>query len=156
MKFSISNQFLIFFFLFCLSFSILCLPNSSYWVPFILPFSVLYSEHQLAHIHIVNVCIELGLSGQFWSWMAKIPLELDAQITHIGVNFIHHWLSHAVKLNVCCYIHKQEMSQPSVISGLQMWMRAPKTEPADSATHTAVCWELRECKQQPSATSATP
>ena len=54
-----------FFFLFCLSFSILCLPNSSYGVPFILPFSVLYSEHQLAHIHIVNVCIELGLSGQF-------------------------------------------------------------------------------------------
>ena len=54
-----------FFFLFCLSFSILCLPNSSYTVPFILPFSVLYSEHQLAHIHRVNVCTELGLSGQF-------------------------------------------------------------------------------------------
>ena len=155
MKFSISNQFLIFFSCF-VSRSVFCLPNSSYGVPFILPFSVLYPEHQLTHIHRVNVCIELGLSGQFWPWMAKIPLERDAQITHIGVNFIHLWLSHVVKLNVCCHIHKQEMSQPSMVSCLQMWMRAPKTAPADAATRTAVCWELRECTQQPSATSATP
>ena len=31
-------------------------------------------------------------------------------------------------------INKQEMSQPSVISGLQMGMRAPKTDLADAAT----------------------
>ena len=54
-----------FFFLFCLSFSILCLPNSSYGVPFILPFSVLYPAHQLANIPRVNVYVELRLSGQF-------------------------------------------------------------------------------------------
>ena len=30
--------------------------------------------------------------------------------------------------NTSCHINKQQMSQPSVISGLQMWMRAPKTE----------------------------
>ena len=29
--------------------------------------------------------------------------------------------------NISCHINQQEMSQPSVISGLQMWMRAPKT-----------------------------
>ena len=28
--------------------------------------------------------------------------------------------------NTSCHINKQEMSQPSVTSGLQMWMRAPK------------------------------
>ena len=30
--------------------------------------------------------------------------------------------------NISCHINKQEMSQPSGISGLQMWMRAPQTE----------------------------
>ena len=29
--------------------------------------------------------------------------------------------------NISCHINKQEMSQPSVISGLQMWRRAPQT-----------------------------
>ena len=29
--------------------------------------------------------------------------------------------------NISCHINKQEMSQPSVISGFLMWMRAPKT-----------------------------
>ena len=29
--------------------------------------------------------------------------------------------------NISCHIKKQEVSQPSVISGFQMWMRAPKT-----------------------------
>ena len=29
--------------------------------------------------------------------------------------------------NVSCHINKQELSQPSLISGLQTWMRAPKT-----------------------------
>ena len=29
--------------------------------------------------------------------------------------------------NISCHINKQEMSQPLAISGLQMWMRAPKT-----------------------------
>ena len=29
--------------------------------------------------------------------------------------------------DISCHIDKQEMSQPSAISGLQMWMRAPKT-----------------------------
>ena len=38
-------------------------------------------------------------------------------------------------------INKQEMSQPSVVSGLQMGMRAPKTDPADVATTQQ--WFLR-------------
>ena len=29
--------------------------------------------------------------------------------------------------NISCLINKQEMPLPSVISGLQLWMRAPKT-----------------------------
>ena len=29
--------------------------------------------------------------------------------------------------NISCYTNKQDMSQPSAISGLQMWMRAPQT-----------------------------
>ena len=29
--------------------------------------------------------------------------------------------------NISCHINKQEMKQPSAISGLQRWMRAPKT-----------------------------
>ena len=43
--------------------------------------------------------------------------------------------------NISCHINQQEISQPSVISGLQMWMRAPKTDPADAATATR--WLLR-------------
>ena len=30
--------------------------------------------------------------------------------------------------NISCHINKQEMSQPSAISGLQMWMQAPKAQ----------------------------
>ena len=29
--------------------------------------------------------------------------------------------------NISCHISKQEISEPSVTSGLQMWMRAPQT-----------------------------
>ena len=29
--------------------------------------------------------------------------------------------------NISCHINKQEMSQPSAISGFQMWIRAPQT-----------------------------
>ena len=42
--------------------------------------------------------------------------------------------------NISCHISKQEMSQPSVISGHQMWMSAPKTDPADAATFHGDCW----------------
>ena len=55
--------------------------------------------------------------------------------------------------NISLHINKQEMSQPSEIFGLQMWMMAPKT---------AIQWmlppsmliaeELGERKKQPSAT----
>ena len=41
--------------------------------------------------------------------------------------------------NISCHINKQEMSQPSVISGHQMWMRALKTDPADAATFHGDC-----------------
>ena len=33
----------------------------------------------------------------------------------------------ALNENISCFNNKQEMSQSSVISGLQMWMRIPKT-----------------------------
>ena len=29
--------------------------------------------------------------------------------------------------NISCPINKQEMSQPSAISGIQVWMRTPQT-----------------------------
>ena len=51
--------------------------------------------------------------------------------------------------NISCHTNKQEMSQPSVISGLQMWMRAPQTAiqrmlpPA-----TVIAEELGQCKKQ--------
>ena len=38
------------------------------------------------------------------------------------------WLSLTpLNENISCHINKQEISPPSVISGLQMWMRAPQT-----------------------------
>lgn len=65
---------------------------------------------------------------------------------------------------------EQEMSQPSVISGLQMWMKASKMEhnacnPADAINpphplpHPIQIAEelgVGECKKKPSATSASP
>ena len=42
--------------------------------------------------------------------------------------------------NISCHINKWEMSQPSMISGLQMWMRAPKTDPGDAATPHGDGW----------------
>ena len=41
--------------------------------------------------------------------------------------------------NISCHINKQEMSQSSVISGLQMWIRSPKTDPADATTPHGDC-----------------
>ena len=55
--------------------------------------------------------------------------------------------------NISCHINKQEMSQPSVISGLQMGMRAPKTEIQRILPPLMViAEELGECKKQPYAT----
>ena len=45
---------------------------------------------------------------------------------------------------ISCHINKQEMSQPSAISGLQMWMRAPWMLPPP----TVIAEELGECKKQ--------
>ena len=51
-----------------------------------------------------------------------------------------------VKWNISCHINKQEMSQLSTISGLQMWMKAPKIEhnacdPEDTTTPLhGDCW----------------
>ena len=44
-----------------------------------------------------------------------------------------------------CHINKQEMSQPSAISGLQMWMRAPQ---AAIQWMLVIAEELGECKKQ--------
>ena len=49
--------------------------------------------------------------------------------------------------NISCHI-KQEMSQPSAVSCLQMWMRAPKTDPVDASTPHGDCsWagDARSC-----------
>ena len=128
------------------------------WIQFILPFSVLYPEHQLAWIHRVNVFIELRFSGQFWPWMSKIPLEHEAQITHIGVNVIHYWLSTYMQWNeMSTVIPINKKCQSHLFSGLQMWMRAPKTGSQQALPPPQVfAKELRECKRQPSGTSATP
>ena len=51
--------------------------------------------------------------------------------------------------NISYYINKQEMAQPSAISGLQMWMRSPKTAIQGTlSTHMATAEELEECKKQ--------
>ena len=52
--------------------------------------------------------------------------------------------------DISCHITKQEMSQPSAISGLQTWMRAPWM----LLPPTVIAEELGECKKQPSATSS--
>ena len=50
-------------------------------------------------------------------------------------------------------MNKQEMSQPSTISGLQMWMRGPWTAiQGKLPPPTVTAEELGECKEQPSAT----
>ena len=38
-----------------------------------------------------------------------------------------------------------------MISGLQLWMRAPKADPGDAATPHGDCWGAGESKKQPSA-----
>ena len=51
--------------------------------------------------------------------------------------------------NISCHINKQEMPQPSAISSLQMWMRAPKTEIQWMLPpHKVFAEELGECKRQ--------
>ena len=51
--------------------------------------------------------------------------------------------------NISCLINKQEMPQPSAISSLQMWMRAPKTEIQWMLPpHKVFAEELGECKRQ--------
>ena len=47
--------------------------------------------------------------------------------------------------NISCHINKQEMSQPSAISGLQMWMRAPQTV---IQWMLMIAEELGDCKKQ--------
>ena len=47
--------------------------------------------------------------------------------------------------DISCHITKQEMSQPSAISGLQMWMRAPQ---AAIQWMLVIAEELGECKKQ--------
>ena len=52
------------------------------------------------------------------------------------------WTEDMWYANISCYISKQEMAQPSAISGLQMWMRAPQTAiPADTPNPHGDCWE---------------
>ena len=54
--------------------------------------------------------------------------------------------------NISCHINKPEISPPSVISGLQMWMRAPKTVIQQTLPPpTMITEELGGCKKQPSA-----
>ena len=54
-----------------------------------------------------------------------------------------------MKWNISCHINKQEMSQPSAISGLQMWMMAPKTVIQRMLPPpTVIAEELQECKKQ--------
>ena len=52
--------------------------------------------------------------------------------------------------NISCHINQQEISQPSVISGLQMWIRAPQTavQGVLPPPPTEIAEELGECKKQ--------
>ena len=51
--------------------------------------------------------------------------------------------------NISCHINQQEMSQPSVISGLQKWKKAPQTEIQQMLpSPTMIAEELGECKKQ--------
>ena len=54
-----------------------------------------------------------------------------------------------VKWKYLCHINKQEMSQPSAISGLQMWVRAPQMViQRILPTPTVIAEEWGECKKQ--------
>ena len=57
--------------------------------------------------------------------------------------------------NISCHINQQKMSQPSEISGLQMWMWAPQTAipqvlpiPTPITTTMAIAEKLGACKKQ--------
>ena len=55
--------------------------------------------------------------------------------------------------NISCHNNKQEMSQPSVISGLRMWIRSPKTVIQQMpAPLMVIAEEIGERKKQASAT----
>ena len=75
-----------------------------------------------------------------------------------GVTKSQTWLSDWTELNWCaqlamwnenipCHINKEETPQPSAISGLQMWMRAPKTLIQEMLPlPMVIAEELGECK----------
>ena len=59
-----------------------------------------------------------------------LPVPWDKKKGHEMSPNYGHIYNHGEGLwneNISCHINKQEMSQPSAISGLQMWMRAPQT-----------------------------
>ena len=61
------------------------------------------------------------------------------------------WLSLTpLNENISCHINKQEISPPSVISGLQMWMRAPQTaiQGVWPPPPMVIAEGLGECKKQ--------
>ena len=68
----------------------------------------------LLEIGFVNVCLVLN----------SFPMTTPKEFLHAlgGQVFLTLWNE-----NISCHINKQDMSQPSAISGLQMWMRAPQT-----------------------------
>ena len=93
------------------------------------------------------------------SCVEKDPAECSPIARDVSKTFLDHL--DTVKWNISCYIGGQEMSQPSVILALQMWVRAPKREHnawdlADAITPTVIAEELVECKKQSFTTFATP
>ena len=71
------------------------------------------------------------------------------------IRYIEHIIKKVWKENISYHINKKEILQPSMISGLQMWMMAPQTGiqwMLLAATPTVIAEELRKGKKQPSAT----
>ena len=78
----------------------------------------------------------------------EFHLDLQGNSSQTSVCFRITWMA-LWKENISCHINKQEISQPLVTPGLQLWMRAPQTDPAvcvGSQHHFAE--ELGERKKQ--------
>ena len=79
----------------------------------------------------------------FFSRRSSRPRDWT-QVSCIADRFFTIW---ATREAVSCCINKQKISQPSVLSGFQMWIRAPQSDPVYATTPHGDCWRAGEIQK---------